>query len=88
MCGAIPPFPQYVFMAWCLAKHRENFIFAIIMEIQAMFSSLSYWGCDSTASKNDDGQWDGYRTVNREFFTIYVPFKCTRVCPKFSGLSR
>jgi hypothetical protein len=23
--GAIPPFPQYVFMAWCLVKHRDNF---------------------------------------------------------------
>jgi hypothetical protein len=24
---AIPPLPQYVFMAWCLVKHRGNFIF-------------------------------------------------------------
>jgi hypothetical protein len=24
---AIPPIPQYVFMAWCLVKHRENFYF-------------------------------------------------------------
>jgi hypothetical protein len=23
MCGAIPPLPQYVFMAWCLVKHRD-----------------------------------------------------------------
>jgi hypothetical protein len=29
MCGAIPPFPQYVFMAWCLVKHRDNFTFTI-----------------------------------------------------------
>jgi hypothetical protein len=27
MCGAIPPLPQYVFMAWCLVKHRDNFTF-------------------------------------------------------------
>jgi hypothetical protein len=27
MCGAIPPFPQYVFLAWCLVKHRDNFTF-------------------------------------------------------------
>jgi hypothetical protein len=27
MCGAIPPLPLYIFMAWCLAKHRDNFIF-------------------------------------------------------------
>jgi hypothetical protein len=25
MRGAIPPLPQYVFMAWCLVKHRNNF---------------------------------------------------------------
>jgi hypothetical protein len=27
MRGAIPPFPQYVFMAWCLDKHRDDFTF-------------------------------------------------------------
>jgi hypothetical protein len=27
MRGAIPPLPQYVFMAWCLVKHRNNFTF-------------------------------------------------------------
>jgi hypothetical protein len=25
MRGAIPPLPQYVFTAWCLVKHRDNF---------------------------------------------------------------
>jgi hypothetical protein len=25
MSGAIPPFLQYAFMAWCLVKHRDNF---------------------------------------------------------------
>jgi hypothetical protein len=25
MHGAVPPLPQYVFMAWCLVKHRDNF---------------------------------------------------------------
>jgi hypothetical protein len=27
MSGAIPPLPQYVFMAWCLVKPRDNFTF-------------------------------------------------------------
>jgi hypothetical protein len=27
MRGAIPPLPKYVFMAWCLIKHRDNFTF-------------------------------------------------------------
>jgi hypothetical protein len=26
MRGAIPLLPQYVFMAWCLVKHRDSFI--------------------------------------------------------------
>jgi hypothetical protein len=25
MCAAIHPLPQYVFMAWFLAKHRDKF---------------------------------------------------------------
>jgi hypothetical protein len=31
MRGAIPPFLQYVFMAWCLIKHRDNFTFTIVL---------------------------------------------------------
>jgi hypothetical protein len=27
MRGTILPLPQYVFMAWCLVKHRDNFTF-------------------------------------------------------------
>jgi hypothetical protein len=29
MRGAIPPHPRYVFMAWCLVKHRDNFTFTL-----------------------------------------------------------
>jgi hypothetical protein len=29
MHGATPPLPQYVFMAWCLVKRRDNFTFNI-----------------------------------------------------------
>jgi len=28
MSEAIPPVPQYAFMAWCLVKRRDNFTFA------------------------------------------------------------
>jgi hypothetical protein len=31
MCGAIPPLPQYFFMAWYLVKHRDNCTFTFIM---------------------------------------------------------
>jgi hypothetical protein len=29
MRGAIPPLSQYVFMAWWLVKHRDNFTFTL-----------------------------------------------------------
>jgi hypothetical protein len=31
MRGAVPPLPHYVFMAWCLVKHRDNFTFTFFM---------------------------------------------------------
>jgi hypothetical protein len=33
MSGAIPPLPQYAFMAWCSVKkkHRDNFTFYLSM---------------------------------------------------------
>jgi hypothetical protein len=31
--GALSPFPQYVFMEWCLVKHRDNFTIIIIIII-------------------------------------------------------
>jgi hypothetical protein len=30
MRGAIPPLPQYAFMAWCSVKHKDNFTFTFI----------------------------------------------------------
>jgi hypothetical protein len=29
--GTISPIPQYVFMAWCLVKHRDNFTFTFFL---------------------------------------------------------
>jgi len=29
MRGAIHPLPQYLVMAWCLVKHRDNFTFTL-----------------------------------------------------------
>jgi hypothetical protein len=31
MRRAIPPLPQYAFMAWCLIKHRDNFTFTFVL---------------------------------------------------------
>jgi hypothetical protein len=27
--GSAPPLSKYVFMAWCLVKHRDNFTFTL-----------------------------------------------------------
>jgi hypothetical protein len=32
MRRAIPPIPQYAFMAWCLVKYRDNFTFTFILQ--------------------------------------------------------
>jgi len=37
MRGAIPPLPQYVFMAWCLVKHRDNFTLLLLLLLLLLF---------------------------------------------------
>jgi hypothetical protein len=36
MREAIPPLPQYVFVAWCLVKHRDNVTFLISHEVKKL----------------------------------------------------
>jgi hypothetical protein len=31
--GAIPPLPQYAFMAWCSVRHRKNFTFTLYISV-------------------------------------------------------
>jgi len=30
MGGAVPPLPQYAFMAWCSGEHRDNFTLPLV----------------------------------------------------------
>jgi hypothetical protein len=51
MRGAIPPLPQYAFMAWCLVKHRDNFTFtlmavAVLKDYSEICIFLSLIDCD------------------------------------------
>jgi hypothetical protein len=41
MHGAIPPLPQYAFMAWGLVKHRGNFTFTFYLDLM---TQLYYYG--------------------------------------------
>jgi hypothetical protein len=45
MCGAIPPLPQYVFMVWCLVKHRGNFTFTFyhVRKVQTCWFRYRVW---------------------------------------------
>jgi hypothetical protein len=43
MRGAIPPLPQYDCMAWCLVKHRDNFIFALCIQYYKLDYFLYLW---------------------------------------------
>jgi hypothetical protein len=49
MHGAIPPLPQYAFMAWCLDKHRDNFAFIITIFVVIIIiikgSAIHVSGC-------------------------------------------
>jgi hypothetical protein len=41
------PLPQYIFMAWCLVKHRDSFtfyIYVIMKLVQRLDCSLDSWG--------------------------------------------
>jgi hypothetical protein len=40
MRGALPPLPPYLFMAWCLVKHRDNFTFTFIFKSGVAFSDM------------------------------------------------
>jgi len=42
MSGAMPPFPQYAFMAWCLVKHRDNFILLYYLYVQLLSNPISH----------------------------------------------
>jgi hypothetical protein len=58
----MPPLPQYVFMAWCLVKHRDNFTYryrysypCALIEHHTM---KAYWGSGCIAGLRKIG-WEG-----------------------------
>jgi hypothetical protein len=65
MSGAIHSLPQYVFMAWCLVKYRDNFTFTFTTLHQAytlirLFTSYAY----ECVSKNISDWSPGARTAS------------------------
>jgi len=50
MREAIPLFPPYVFMAWYVVKHRDNFTFTFGITLQE-FQALTYDGSKQSAEE-------------------------------------
>jgi hypothetical protein len=42
MHGTVPPLPQYIFMAWCLVKRKDNFTEACYFKFHACIQALLF----------------------------------------------
>jgi hypothetical protein len=42
MHAAVPPLLLYVFMVWCLVKHRDNFTFILILRQFELTETQAY----------------------------------------------
>jgi hypothetical protein len=69
MSGAIPPLPQYDFMAWCLVQHRDNFTFNFTLPLP--FTNLIHLTVDSTL-KEARKWWAS--VMGKQEFNLYSPF--------------
>jgi hypothetical protein len=60
MRGGIPPLLQYVFMAWRLVKHRDNFTFTFYYNVSVSFTLIRFkavfvnWTCLSQEEEEED----------------------------------
>jgi len=57
MRGAVPPLPQYVSMACCLVKHKDNFTFNLTREVGlSVCQETNIVGTNSVSSHQNAGQ--------------------------------
>jgi hypothetical protein len=84
MRNAIPPRPQFVFMVWCLFKHRDNFTFSIAAgSCQSLIEDLT----SEVSVRVSRNEFQHFRNDTKNGL-ISKHEGNTRVYPKFSGLSR
>jgi hypothetical protein len=61
MHGGIPSLPQYVFMAWCLVKFRDNFTFTFTFRwednIKITLREIGWEGVEWIHLAQDRDQW-------------------------------
>jgi hypothetical protein len=54
MRGAIPTLPNFIFLAWCLIKHRDSFTFTLPSNrslYQSQFNEDESWTCGAYEMK-------------------------------------
>jgi hypothetical protein len=73
MRRSIPPLPQYVFMAWCLVKHRDDFTFTFTFTFTRLFPrfrDFTLWACVFQIS-GQKGRSKSLRTESITKHTLY-----------------
>jgi len=70
MRGAVPPLHQYVFMAWCLVKHRDNFALLLPPRAHGLFMGTA---------KVVETNWIKSHNRNQPRFTLTVVIADVRV---------
>jgi hypothetical protein len=81
LCGVIHPFPQYVFMAWCLVKHRDNFTFTFTFTLKL--------GCGPDSTGSGEGPVTGTCENCKESSSYMVKVKlslCFNWAPRHEGV--
>jgi hypothetical protein len=77
MRGAIPPLPHYIFMVWCLVKHRDSFTFTLNIQgyqseehisavLLQVWQQLSLFMVDSHVILQRLLEWNGKAVMNSE----------------------
>jgi hypothetical protein len=61
MSGAIPPHPQYAFMAWCLVKAQGQLYFTFMYEYMTLHLQVS---------------WHKEPIILRRLYTFHVRYFC------------
>jgi hypothetical protein len=51
--GAIAPLPQYVFMAWCLVKHKDNFTLNCTKQAGKSNPNVGYFVSNDNGSRSN-----------------------------------
>jgi hypothetical protein len=77
MREAIPPFPQYVFMAWCLVKHRDNVTFYLYLTFMISVRRTYFQILIPTIDFNEIWH-ERYRTGGNRNLELFNSLQCVK----------